>query len=102
MENEPAGRERPESANGRGPLRERLWLFVSLALLASAAVLLLLGHLNAAFVAAALAVCAWFFDVRTGLKRRHDLVRLSGRNWVPRSKLEELEDEEEDEEEEQR
>jgi len=84
-----------ESLKGRGPLRGRLWLVVSLALLASAAVLLLLGHLNAAFVAAALAVCAWFFDIRTGLKRRHDLVKLSARNWVPRSKLEELEDDDE-------
>lgn len=94
MENEPAGHERLESPNGRGFIRERIWLVVSLALLASAAVLLLLGHTSAAFVAAALAVCAWFFDVRAGLKRRHDLVKLSGRNWVPRSKLEELEDEE--------
>lgn len=76
-------------------MRERLWLAVSIALLASAAVLLWLGRTNAAFVAAALGVCAWFFDVRMGIKRRHDLVKLSGRNWVPRSELEKLEDDEE-------
>ena len=78
-------------------MRARLWLVVSIALLASAAVLLLLGRSNAAFVAAALGVCAWFFDVRMGLKRRHDLVKLSGRNWVPRDELERLDDEEGDE-----
>lgn len=94
MENEPAGRERLESQASRGPLRERLWLVLSVALLAAAAVLLWLGHSGAAFVAAALGVCAWFFDMRMGLKRRHDLVKLSGRNWVPRSKLEEMEEEE--------
>jgi hypothetical protein len=75
-------------------MRERLWLVVSIALLASAAVLLLLGRPSAAFVAAALGVCAWFFDVRMGLKRRHDLVKLSGRNWVPREELEEIEEDE--------
>jgi hypothetical protein len=76
-------------------MRERLWLVVSIALLASAGVLLWLAYTNAAFVAAALGVCAWFFDVRMGLKRKHDLVKLSGRNWVPRGELEELEDDEE-------
>jgi Flp pilus assembly protein TadB len=94
MENEPAGRERVESPNGRGFVRERFWLVVSIALLAAAAVLLWLARTNAAFVAAALGVCAWFFDVRMGLKRRHDLVKLSGRNWVPRGELEEIDDEE--------
>jgi N6-adenosine-specific RNA methylase IME4 len=74
-------------------MRERLWLVVSIALLASAGVLLWLAYTNAAFVAAALGVCAWFFDVRMNLKRRHDLVKLSGRNWVPRSELEEDEEE---------
>jgi Flp pilus assembly protein TadB len=93
MEKEPAGRERLESPTTSNFMRERLWLVVSIALLASAAVLLWLGHTSAAFVAAALGVCAWFLDVRTGLKRRHDLVKLSGRNWVPRDELEELEDE---------
>jgi hypothetical protein len=75
-------------------MRERLWLVASIALLAAAAVLLLLERSSEAFVAAALGVCAWFFDVRMGLKRRHDLVKLSGRNWVPRDELERLDDEE--------
>ena len=94
MENEPEGRA--ESPNRRASVRERLWLVVSIALLAAAAVTLWLAHVNAAFVLAALGLCAWFFDLRMGLKRRHDLVRLSGRNWVPRSRLEEIEKDEED------
>jgi N6-adenosine-specific RNA methylase IME4 len=73
-------------------MRARLWLVVSIALLATAGVLLWLAYTNAAFVVAALGVCAWFFDVRMNLKRRHDLVKLSGRNWVPRGELEEMED----------
>lgn len=73
-------------------MRERLWLFVSIALLVGAAALLWLAYTSAAFVAAALGVCAWFFDMRMGLKRRHDLVRLSGRNWVPRGELEKLDE----------
>jgi len=76
-------------------MRERLWLFVSIALLGAAAVLLWLAYTNAAFVLAALGVCAWFFDMRMGLKRRHDLVKLSGRNWVPREEVERLDEEEE-------
>jgi hypothetical protein len=73
-------------------MRERLWLVVSLALLAAAAVLLWLAYASAAFVLAALGVSAWFFDVRMGLKRKHDLVKLSGRNWVQRGELEETDD----------
>jgi hypothetical protein len=73
-------------------MRERLWLFVSIALLASAGVLFWLAYTNTAFVLAVLGACAWFFDTRMGLKRKHDLVKLSGRNWVPRG---EIEDEEE-------
>lgn len=75
-------------------MRERPWLLVSIALLVTAGVLLWLAYTSAAFVAAALGVCAWFLDMRMSLKRRHDLVKLSGRNWVPREELEELEDEE--------
>ena len=96
MENEPAGRERLDNPATSNFVRERLWLVVAVALLASAAVLLWLGRSNAAFVAAVLGLCAWFFDVRMGLKRRHDLVKLSGRNWVPRGELEKLDDEEEE------
>jgi hypothetical protein len=79
-------------------MRERLWLVVSIALLVAAGVLLWLAYTSAAFVAAVLGVCAWFFNMRMNLKRRHDLVRLSGRNWVPRGELEKLEDGAEDEE----
>ena len=75
-------------------MRERLWLFVSIALLAAACVLFLLAYTNSAFVAAALGLCAWFFQMRTNLKRKHDLVKLSGRNWVPRSELEKMEEDE--------
>lgn len=96
MENEPAGREPLDSPAKSNFMRERVWLAVAVALLASAAVLLWLERSNAAFVAAVLGVCAWFFDVRMGLKRRHDLVKLSGRNWVPRSELEEMENDDED------
>jgi Flp pilus assembly protein TadB len=92
MENEPEGRERDESPNGRAFMRERLWLVVSIALLVSAGVLFWLAYTNVAFVAAALGISAWFFDVRMGLKRRHDLVKLSGRNWVPRGELEDDEE----------
>jgi hypothetical protein len=73
-------------------MRERLWLVVSLALLAAAAVLLWLAYAGAAFVLAALGVSAWFFDMRMALKRKHDLVKLSGRNWVQRGELEEDEE----------
>jgi hypothetical protein len=80
------------SQNAGGLLRERLWAAVSVALLAAAGLLLWLAYTNAAFVAAALGVSAWFFDMRMQLKRRHDLVKLSGRNWIPRGELEEDEE----------
>jgi hypothetical protein len=81
------------SQNAGGLLRERLWAGVAVALLAAAGLLLWLAYTNAAFVAAALGVSAWFFDMRMQLKRRHDLVKLSGRNWIPRGELEEDEEE---------
>jgi Flp pilus assembly protein TadB len=94
MENEPAENEHVESPAARGFMRERLWLVVSIALLATAAVLLWLAYTNASFVLAALGVSAWFLNLRMSLKRRHDLVKLSGRNWVPRGEIEEDEEEE--------
>ena len=75
-------------------MRERLWLLVSIALLASAGALLWLAYTSAAFVLAVLGACAWFFDMRMSLKRRHDLVKLSGRNWVPRGEIEKIEEDE--------
>ena len=93
MDNEPAGREGVGGATtGRGLLRERPWLVVSVVLVAAAGVLLWLSLPNAAFVVAALGATAWFYDERMRLKRKHDLVRLSGRNWVPRSELGDIDD----------
>lgn len=60
------------------------WLAVACLLLAASVTLLLLSHDDAAFVCAALGVSAWFWNVREGLRRKHNLVRLSGRNWVQR------------------
>lgn len=90
MQNEPAGRE--DVGRPRGLLRGRHWLVACVVLLAAAGVLLWLALPNAAFVLGSLGVSAWFFDERMRLKRRHDLVRLSGRNWVPRSELDDVDD----------
>jgi hypothetical protein len=92
MENEPKDREHARSPTGRAFVRERLWLVVSITLLAAAAVLLWLAYTNASFVLTALGVSAWFLDLRMSLKRKHDLVKLSGRNWVPRGEIEEDEE----------
>lgn len=71
---------------------ERGWMAVACLLLFVAAALLYLGRTNAAFFAAALGVSAWFLNVRTQLKRKHDLVKRGGRNWVPRGSVEDAED----------
>jgi hypothetical protein len=92
MDNEPSGREDVDGPAGRGLLRERRWLVVCVALLAAACVLLWFEYPNAAFVAGSLGVSAWFFDERMRLKRRHDLVKLSGRNWVPRGEMDDVDD----------
>lgn len=68
------------------------WLVVACLLLAASGTLLLLSHDDAAFVCAALGVSAWFWNVREGLRRKHNLVKLSGRNWVQRGDEEEDED----------
>lgn len=90
------GREPVDDGGGRGasggPLSGRLWLVVSVLLLAAAGVLLWAERPDGAFVAAVLGVSAWFYDVRSGLRRKHDLVRLSGRNWVPREELDDVDD----------
>jgi Flp pilus assembly protein TadB len=78
------------SANGDFNIFRQPWLVVACLLLVASVVLLLLSRADAAFVCAALGVSAWFWNVRAGLKRKHDLVKASGRNWVQR-------DEEEDE-----
>ncbi|MDT7809908.1 MAG: hypothetical protein QOJ70_3721 [Acidobacteriota bacterium] len=68
---------------------ERGWLVVACALLVVSAALLYVGRPSAAFVTAALGVSAWFLNVRTGLKRKHNLVKRGGRNWEPRGRDEE-------------
>jgi hypothetical protein len=69
------------------------WMAVACALLFTAAILLYLGRSNAAFVVAALGVSAWFLNVRTNLKRTHNLVKRGGRNWEPKGDEEDDEDE---------
>jgi hypothetical protein len=65
---------------------ERGWMAVAVVLFVAAAALLYLARPNAAFVVAALGFSAWFWNVRNGLKRRHDLVKRGGRNWEPRGR----------------
>lgn len=67
------------------------------ALLAATLVLLYLRHTDAALVTAALAASAWFLNVRTGIRRKHDLVKDGARNWRPRAEVEGRYMEEEDE-----
>jgi Flp pilus assembly protein TadB len=92
----PGEPEREEAAHGEGAERaggrfdfERGWMAVAAVLLFAAAVLLYLKMSNAAFVLAALGLSAWFWNVRNGLKRKHDLVKRGPRNWEPRGRDEE-------------
>lgn len=62
----------------------RAWRVAAYALLAAAAALIYLRRPEAAFFAAALGVSAWFLNVRTHIKRKHDLVKDGARNWRPR------------------
>ena len=75
----------------------RVWRLLAYALLAAALVLLYLRHNDVAFVTAALAASAWFLNVRTAVKRKHDLVKDGARTWRPRAEVEArtLEEEEE-------
>jgi hypothetical protein len=75
----------------------RIWRFAAYALLAAAAVLLFLRRFEAAFLVAGLGAAAWFLHVRTTLIRKHDLVKVGGRDWRPRREVKE--DVEEDDEE---
>jgi hypothetical protein len=69
-------------------------------LFAAAAALLYLRRPQAAFLVAVLAASAWFLNVRAGLIRKHDLVKVGRRDWRPRGEVEaEAEAEAEDEEE---
>ena len=60
------------------------WLVVAAVLLVAALIFLLRSHTDAAFVAATLGVCAWFLNVRDGLKRKYGLQKHGRRNWKPR------------------
>ena len=73
-----------ETASRSPSVFDHAWFIVSVALLIAAAVFLLRSHTDAAFVTAALGVCAWFLNVRDGLKREHGLQRQGRRNWKPR------------------
>ena len=86
------GRGRGGAARGDFNLFRQPWLVVACLLLVAAVALLLLSHPDAAFVCAALGVSAWFWNVRGELKRKHDLKKLGGRNWVQRGEDEEEED----------
>ncbi len=84
---------------GKAPARfdlGRVCRAAAYALFAAAAVLLLLQRFEAAFLAAGLGAAAWFLNVRTTLIRKHDLVKVGGRNWRPRREVdaESVEDEE--------
>lgn len=73
----------------------RVWRLLAYALLAATLVLLYLRHTDVAFVTAALGASAWFLNVRTGIKRKHDLVKDGARNWRPRAEVEKESEQEE-------
>ena len=74
-----------------------VWRLLAFALLAATLVLLYLGRTDAALVTAALAASAWFLNVRTAIKRKHDLVKDGPRNWRPRAEVEARRAQEEEE-----
>jgi len=76
----------------------RLFAVAAYALFAATAALILLGRFEAAFIVAALGASAWFLNVRSGLVRKHDLVKVGRRNWRPRNEVEEESEDEFDEE----
>ncbi len=77
-----------ERQRGGGCGRARALRVAAYALLAAGAVLLYMRRPGEAFLSAALGVSAWFLNVRAGLIRKHDLVKVSGRNWRPRREVE--------------
>jgi hypothetical protein len=76
----------------------RLWRLLAFALTAATLVLLYLRRTDLALLTFALGVSAWFLNVRTGIKRKHDLVKDGGRNWRPRAEVEARYAEEDEEE----
>jgi hypothetical protein len=94
----PAGPIGEESGGGRDTADARfdfgrVWRVAACALLAAAAVLLFLRRFEAAFFVAGLGAAAWFLNVRTALIRKHDLVKVGGRDWRPRREVEEAAEE---------
>ena len=75
----------------------RVWRVAAYALVAATLALLYLRYTEAAFVTAALGATAWFLNMRTGIKRKHDLVKDGARNWRPRAEVEARDAEEDDE-----
>ena len=65
----------------------RVWRLLAYALLAATLVLIYLRRHEAAFVTAALGASAWFLNVRTAVRRKHDLVKDGARNWRPRAEV---------------
>ena len=91
---ETGGGDRVEEARGAAEGRARfdfgrVWRVAAYALLAASAPLFYLRRLDAAFLVAGLGVSAWFLHVRNTLIRKHDLVKVGGRNWRPRREVEE-------------
>ena len=74
-----------------------LWRLLAYALVAATLALLYLRRNEMAFVTAALAASAWFLNVRTAIKRKHDLVKDGPRNWRPRAEVEARRAEEDEE-----
>ena len=75
---------RAEAASKARTVFQQAWLVVAVVLLIVALVLLLRSRTDAAFVTAALGVCAWFLNVRNRIKREHGLQKQGPRNWKPR------------------
>ncbi|HYH83908.1 MAG TPA: hypothetical protein VEX60_00410 [Pyrinomonadaceae bacterium] len=69
-----AGEERRDGSEqeSRGVFRQT-WLILSCLFIIAAAILLLLSRTDAAFVAAALGVSAWFWNMRVRLKRQYGI-----------------------------
>jgi hypothetical protein len=81
---EDEGRASVETASRSPSVFDYAWFIISVALLIAAAVFLLRSHADAAFVTAALGVCAWFLNFRDNLKRKHGLRKQGRRNWESR------------------
>jgi hypothetical protein len=66
----------------------RVWRVAAYVLFAAAFVLILLRRSEAAVAVGALGAAAWFVNVRNNVIRKHDLVKVGGRNWRPRREVE--------------